>query len=84
MSLRTTLPTTLFFLGVASVFGQGLDTTAQKDDWEEINFEFDSDILSDGYPSLLRLADLLNKNGDYKVVYSSALSGGLSLTAART
>ena len=39
---------------------QGLTTTASKDDWEEINFEFNSSILSDGYPSLLRLAELLS------------------------
>lgn len=49
------------------LLGQGLDTTASKTDWEEINFEFDSEILSDGYPSLLRLADLLATNSDYTV-----------------
>ena len=38
-----------------------------KDDWEEINFEFNSSVLTDGFPSLLRLAELLNKNSDYKV-----------------
>jgi hypothetical protein len=41
----------------AGAFAQGLTTSASKDDWEEINFEFNSSILSDGYPSLLRLAD---------------------------
>ena len=46
---------------------QGLVASASKDDWEEINFEFNSSVLADGYPSLLRLAELLNKNGDYKV-----------------
>lgn len=46
---------------------QGLTTTATKDDWEEINFEFNSSILSDGYPSLLRLAELLQQHPDYKV-----------------
>jgi Skp family chaperone for outer membrane proteins len=46
---------------------QGLTTTATKDDWEEINFEFNSSILSDGYPSLLRLAELLQQHRDYKV-----------------
>ena len=49
------------------MWAQGLSTSATKDDWEEINFEFNSAILSDGYPSLLRLAELLNKNPDYKV-----------------
>jgi outer membrane protein OmpA-like peptidoglycan-associated protein len=51
----------------ATMFAQGLTTTASKDDWEEINFEFNSSILSDGYPSLLRLADLLGRHSDYKV-----------------
>ncbi len=46
---------------------QGLNTPASKDDWEEINFEFDSDILTDGFPSMLRLAELLNKHPDYRV-----------------
>ena len=44
-------------------FPQGLDTTATKEDWEEINFEQGSSILSDGYPSLLRLAELLKSQG---------------------
>jgi len=39
----------------------------QKDDWEEINFEFNSAILSDGYPSLLRLAEILSQHRDVKV-----------------
>ncbi len=39
----------------------------QKDDWEEINFEFNSAVLTDGFPSLLRLADLLNKNSGFRV-----------------
>ena len=46
---------------------QGLTTTATKDDWEEINFAFDRAILTDGYPSLLRLAELLSNNTDYSV-----------------
>ncbi|MGC8794524.1 MAG: OmpA family protein, partial [Bryobacteraceae bacterium] len=46
---------------------QGLTTTATKDDWEEINFAFDRAVLTDGYPSLLRLAELLQKHPDYKV-----------------
>jgi hypothetical protein len=49
------------------LFAQGLQTKASKDDWEEINFEFNSAILSDGYPSLLRLAELLQQHRDYKV-----------------
>src|SRR5260370_23160107 len=52
----------------SGLFGQGLNTGGQtKNDWEEINFEFNSSILSDGYPSLLRLAELLSQHRDYKV-----------------
>ena len=40
---------------------------ASKDDWEEINFEYDHSVLTDGFPSLLRLAELLDKNSSYKV-----------------
>ena len=61
-----TLATSLLWLtGILSA--QGLNTIAKQDDWEDINFEFNSPILSDGYPSLLRLAELLNKNPEYKV-----------------
>src|SRR5207253_9159809 len=52
----------------SALFAQGLNPGGQaKDDWEEINFEFNSSILSDGYPSLLRLAELLGQHRDYKV-----------------
>ena len=53
----------------SGLFGQGLNppSTQSKDAWEEINFEFNSSILSDGYPSMLRLADLLGQHRDYHV-----------------
>jgi len=58
-------------LGVltSALFAQGLNTPPgqTKEDWEEINFEFNSSILSDGYPGLLRLADLLSQHRDFKV-----------------
>src|SRR5579862_12588 len=55
-------------LMASCLFGQGMNTGGQaKDDWEEINFEFNSSILSDGYPSLLRLADVLSQHRDYRV-----------------
>jgi len=54
------------FLG-SFLAAQELVPKVSKDDWEEINFEFDSDILVDGFPSLLRLAELLNQHPDYKV-----------------
>src|SRR5436305_3572849 len=56
-----------FSLYALSLYGQGLDTTASKNDWEEINFEFNSAVLSDGFPSLLRLADLLKAHTGYRV-----------------
>jgi len=49
------------------LFGQGIDTQASKDDWEEINFDYNSSVLVDGFPSLLRLSELLQKNAGYKV-----------------
>src|SRR6266567_1026004 len=51
----------------ASVYAQGLDTQATKDDWEEINFDYNSSVLVDGFPSLLRLSELLQKNEGFKV-----------------
>src|SRR5471030_1138271 len=55
-------------LMASGLFGQGLSTGGQtKDDWEEINFEFNSSILSDGYPSMLRMAELLSQHRDYRV-----------------
>jgi len=67
MLRKVLLAFTLLSLLGASVFAQGLETRASKDDWEEINFEFNSAALSDGYPSLLRLAELLSKNPGYRV-----------------
>ena len=67
MSHRLVTALTLFSAFTVSIFAQGLDTRASKDDWEEINFEFDSAVLSDGFPSLLRLADLLKAHPGYRV-----------------
>ena len=78
---------------VSGLFGQGLNPGGQaKDDWEEINFEFNSSILSDGYPSLLRLADILSQHRDYRVkvtghtdhVGSAAYNDKLALARAET
>ncbi len=52
----------------SGLFAQGTNFDGQnKNSWEEINFEFNSSILSDGYPSLLRLADILSQHRDYRV-----------------
>ena len=66
--MRCTIPV-LALLSIISVPlpSQGLETRASKSDWEEINFEFNSSVLLDGYPSLLRLAELLSKNPGYHV-----------------
>src|SRR5580693_10309922 len=58
-----------FTLVPAGVWAQGLNTPpgVTKDDWEEINFEFNSSVLVDGFPSLLRLGELLQRNPGYKV-----------------
>jgi outer membrane protein OmpA-like peptidoglycan-associated protein len=45
-----------------------VNTRATKDDWEEINFDFNSSILTDGFPTLLWLADFLRANPDYRVM----------------
>jgi flagellar motor protein MotB/uncharacterized cupredoxin-like copper-binding protein len=52
----------------SGLMAQGMNPVGQtKESWEEINFEFNSSVLSDGYPSLLRLADLLSQHRDYHV-----------------
>lgn len=58
-----------FTVAATGVWAQGQTTPAgvTKDDWEEINFEYNSSVLVDGFPSLLRLAELLQKNPAYKV-----------------
>jgi flagellar motor protein MotB len=62
--LRTS---TLLLLIAVLVPAQSALPIGSKDDWEEVNFEFNSSVLTDGFPSLLRLAELLNKNPGYKV-----------------
>lgn len=63
LSLRLGVILALLSLAVAAQMPAGV----QKDDWEEINFEFNSSVLTDGFPSLLRLSELLNKNAGYRV-----------------
>jgi hypothetical protein len=52
---------------VVQMSAQGLETRVSRDEWEEINFEFNSSVLVDGFPSLLRLAELLQANPAFKV-----------------
>jgi hypothetical protein len=57
----------LLTLLIPTSFGQIVPQAVTKDDWEEINFEFDSAMLVDGFPSLLRIAELLKGNPTFKV-----------------
>src|SRR5580658_3036708 len=67
--LRKVAALLMFLTVVGTVWGQGLNLPpgVSKDDWEEINFEFNSSVLVDGFPSLLRLAELLQMNPGYRV-----------------
>ena len=67
--LRKCAAVLIFLTLAASVWPQGLNVPpgVTKDDWEEINFEFNSSVLVDGFPSLLRLAELLQANPAYRV-----------------
>ena len=67
--LRKSAALLMFLTMAAAAWGQGLNVPpgVTKDDWEEINFEFNSSVLVDGFPSLLRLAELLQQNPGYKV-----------------
>jgi len=53
--------------GLSAQVAQVENTRAKPADWEEINFEFGQAVIVDGFPSLLRLADLLKSHPDYKV-----------------
>jgi hypothetical protein len=50
-----------------ALFAQGDNPRATPTDWEEINFEFNQAVIVDGFPGLLRLAELLKTHPDYKV-----------------
>ncbi|MGH9661902.1 MAG: OmpA family protein, partial [Bryobacteraceae bacterium] len=67
MKTKLLVSTCVAGLLASCLYGQGNDTKATKADWEEVNFEFNSSILSDGYPTLLRLAELLQQHGDYRL-----------------
>src|SRR5271154_1169431 len=92
MSRKFTLLLALTGIAAVSSYAQGLSTNASKDDWEEVNFEYNSSTLSDGYPSLLRLADLLHQHPGYRVkvegntdnLGSSKYNEKLGLTRAST
>lgn len=58
---------TLLVMVAGLAWNQGINTQANKNDWEEINFDFDSAVLVDGFPSLLRLAELLQANPGSRV-----------------
>ena len=49
-------------LAASLAWRQGINTEVNRNEWEEINFDFDSSVLADGFPSLLRLSELLQAN----------------------
>jgi hypothetical protein len=57
----------LFATATLGLWGQGINTPANVNDWEEINFAYNSSVLVDGFPSLLKLAELLRQNEGYRV-----------------
>ncbi|MBN2432736.1 MAG: OmpA family protein [Acidobacteria bacterium] len=50
-----------FVLALTAFWCLGMD----KNDFEEINFALDSDVLVDGFPSMLRLADIMANYPEY-------------------
>jgi hypothetical protein len=54
-------------LGMPLAGQEVANTRQQANDWEEVNFETNQSVIVDGFPSLLRLADLLKTHPDYKV-----------------
>lgn len=54
-------------LAASLAWSQGINTEVNRNEWEEINFDFDSSVLADGFPSLLRLSELLQANPGYRV-----------------
>src|SRR5258708_23158609 len=67
MSQRLAAVLVILPLLATGVLAQGLNTAATKDDWEEIHLEFNSSVVVEGFPSLLRVADLLKSHPGYKV-----------------
>jgi hypothetical protein len=62
----------MLFLSIfVALWGFALD----KNDFEEVNFAFDSDVLVDGFPSMLRLADMLANAPEYIVAIEGHCDG---------
>jgi len=55
--------------------GEGPQVNASKDDWEEINFETNSAKISDGFPALLRMAELLKANPGWRLTVEGHTDG---------
>ena len=62
----------LLFLLVAVT---GWAAAVDKSDWEEVNFEFNSSILVDGFPAMLQLADILAKGPEYQILVEGHCDG---------
>ncbi len=53
---------------LALVVLAGWALPVDKNDWEEVNFVFNSSVLVDGFPSMLEVADLLGKNPEFQLL----------------
>ena len=65
--LAALLTALLLACGALYAQGEGPQVNASKDDWEEINFETNSAKISDGFPTLLRMAELLKNNPGWRL-----------------
>jgi hypothetical protein len=67
----------MLLLAAGSLFAQGEGplVNASKDDWEEINFETNSSKISDGFPALLRMAELLKANPGWRLAVTGHTDG---------
>jgi outer membrane protein OmpA-like peptidoglycan-associated protein len=69
-TMGKTFVSTLIAVGLLSqgVYAQDVENTrAKPTDWEEINFVSNQAVIVDGFPSLLRLAEMLKAHPDFKV-----------------
>lgn len=53
----------------------GWSAAMDKSDWEEVNFEFNSSILVDGFPAMLQLADILSKGPEHQILVEGHCDG---------
>ena len=62
----TAVPMVAAFFCISISFGWA-QAPASEQDWEDINFVYNSSELVDGFPSMLRMAKLLSDNPNYRI-----------------